>query len=64
MRRTTRRRSPQGVHIASAATRERCTNPRNPRWTRSGANHTQWWLQLKGDAAAEVIPTMATPRSK
>jgi hypothetical protein len=50
--------------MASAATRERCTNPRNPRWTRSGANHTQWWLQLKGEAAAEVIPAMATPKSK
>src|SRR5215208_3677968 len=50
----------QTSDIAVAAIRPPMTYARYPRWTTNGANHTQWWLQLNGDVAADARPTIAT----
>src|SRR5690242_2612505 len=47
-------------HSAAAAVLLPTTYARYPRWTTNGANHTQWWLQLNGEAAADASTTMAT----
>ncbi|KQY09135.1 hypothetical protein ASD37_01245 [Mycobacterium sp. Root135] len=53
--------TPHESHNATSADRLPTTYARCPRWTTSGTTHTQWWLQLNGDSAADAIPTTATP---